>query len=227
MTQPATRGSTSQLPFTAGAIDATLSHTTVSGDTHLIVAVDVEDSNLRTISNVTYNGVAMTLIGSTQVNILADGTHLNQAVYALASPPVGIFNIVATYSAGTPLSTLRAQSFTNSSGVTAGVTSSDSVGGILAPNISVTGLTANDLAIAFIMNGNTSVAGITSSDTALGTSERETIFNLSGCLGAYSASQAQIDFIVATSSGNVMSAFILQGTGGGGGGNPAAAMFIG
>jgi hypothetical protein len=73
----------------------TISHTTGSGaDRLMLVGISFVNDELETVSSVTYNGVALTLVGS-----VASSDDARVEIWRLIAPPSGTYNVVITFSA--------------------------------------------------------------------------------------------------------------------------------
>jgi len=73
----------------------TISHTTASGaDRLMLVGISFVNDELETVSSVTYNGVALTLVGS---EVRSDDGRVE--IWRLIAPPSGTHNVVITFSA--------------------------------------------------------------------------------------------------------------------------------
>jgi len=74
----------------------TLAHTTTGTDRFLIVGIILYSPIARTVTGVTYNGVAMTSIGS--ITAALEGNNQNTSLWYLANPATGANNIIASMS---------------------------------------------------------------------------------------------------------------------------------
>jgi CSLREA domain-containing protein len=77
-----------------GTNSITISHTTSGTDRLMLVGVSINNEDFETVSSVTYNGVALTHVGS--------ATEADDAVveiWRLVNPPTGTHNVVITFSA--------------------------------------------------------------------------------------------------------------------------------
>jgi hypothetical protein len=82
--------------FAANATTLTFAHTVSGSDRVLLVAVQWYSTQaVRSVSSVTYNGTAMTLVSSSQID---NGANRFLALYYLIAPSTGTNNVVITLS---------------------------------------------------------------------------------------------------------------------------------
>jgi hypothetical protein len=74
----------------------TISHTTAGSDRLMLVGISFNNDNFETVSSVSYNGVALSLVGSVSQ---ADDSRVE--IWSLVAPPLGTYDVVITFS--TPL----------------------------------------------------------------------------------------------------------------------------
>ena len=73
----------------------TISHTTGSGTNRLmLVGISFVNDEMETVTSVTYNGVALTWVGTG-----ANGDDARMEIWRLIAPPTGTYNVVITFSA--------------------------------------------------------------------------------------------------------------------------------
>jgi parallel beta-helix repeat protein len=76
----------------------TISHTTSGSNRLMLVGVSINNDNLETVSSITYNGVALSLVGFVD-HQGSGGDDSRVEIWKLVDPPVGTFNLVITFSA--------------------------------------------------------------------------------------------------------------------------------
>jgi len=77
----------------------TISHTTSGSNRLMLVGISINNDNLETVSSITYNGVALSLVGFVD-HQGGGGDDSRVEIWKLVDPAVGTFNIVITFSAG-------------------------------------------------------------------------------------------------------------------------------
>lgn len=135
---------------------ATLSHTVLaSSNTILIVGFGIDDGNPDTFTSVTYNGVAMTNLGTS-----ATLANHRVSIWFLLNPTQGTNNIVATLSATNPPDSLyvSAISFANVAQVTPTATTGTATSTTMSLNLTST--TPNNVLVGFGIHGIDSVTTI-------------------------------------------------------------------
>jgi len=72
----------------------TISHPTAGSDRLMLVGVSLHNYASETVSSITYNGVALTLVGSR-----ANATDARVEIWRLIAPPTGTHDVIITFSA--------------------------------------------------------------------------------------------------------------------------------
>lgn len=219
MTQPTKNGSASQLAWTTtGSTTLTLAHNHAGGN-FLTIDIEAVDGSLRTLSSLTYGGVACTRIAAACGSQAQSGVTNVLECWYIPNPSTGSQNIVATFSAAV-LGSITAQSWNNVNLTTptsaANFVSSAAVtpspGATLSP-------TADDLIKAALISfDSNSTADITMSAGALiGTPTRDAVYSASAAGSAEQVSGNTITYSLTNTSGYALGYYLLQGSGGGGG----------
>lgn len=97
--------------WTTGVSSYSWSHTTAGSDRFLAVSVVTFNSGSRTVSGITYNGVALTKLGN--ITAAQEGNNQNFEIWYLFGPTVGTNSIQVTLSASTSFTMGMALSYTN------------------------------------------------------------------------------------------------------------------
>lgn len=203
--------------LTSGGDDTTITkttHTPAVGTTYLVVAVGWGKNASRSISSVTYGGVAMTLLAGIDDN--TDSPGCGVAFYGLASP-ASSGTIVATFSAGVDGGVLWALDLKDvATSGTVNTSGTSIVAGTGAKSLS---LNTNRKTL---MLGMRCVNRVTSSFTpGTGVTEEYDVQHGAGGVGTYflgsRVSNAAENFsfactVAATANGDAMAAIALSGT---------------
>jgi hypothetical protein len=86
---------------TSGGSGITIPHTTSGTDRLMLVGISINDDNLEIVASVTYNGVALSKVGSID-NSRSSGDDARVEIWRLIAPATGTHDVVITFSA--PLS---------------------------------------------------------------------------------------------------------------------------
>lgn len=96
----------------SGTTTSTHAHTTAVQSNRVLIVTIAQRNNTTGITSVTYNGVAMTQIGSVQVNTTPN-PDLSVAMFYLLAPATGANNVVVTFAAATTNAIVGASTYYN------------------------------------------------------------------------------------------------------------------
>lgn len=127
----------------------TFSHTITGSNTFLAVGTGTYNTAARSVSGVTYNGVACTKANA--ITATLEGVNQDTELWYLDGPATGANNIVVTLSAVTEFAQSIATSYTGktSSGIDANATSQDTSGSTASPACNVTVVASDCWLVSF------------------------------------------------------------------------------
>lgn len=212
MAQPSLNGSPTQSTWASATSSLrTVAHTVPSLTSGaILVEVVWADNNVRTITGVTWNGVALTHIGSTYAETATGSARVGVDQFLLVSPAAASANVVVTCSVATLFCQVNVTNWdnVNQSTPTSGGTTGTSAASNLAPSLSLSP-TSNDLSVGeAVFSFASTVAPV---QTGIGSVQTEGVFILAASSSEYSTG-GTISWTAASNDGVAYSAFVLQGT---------------
>jgi hypothetical protein len=146
------------------ATTITWSHTCTGSELGLLVGVSYRNDVAQTITGVTYNGVAMTSVGT-----IANGGTVAVDIWKLSAPASGAHNVVVTFSANVGRAVTGAVSFTGAHQTTASLTGTfaSATGTSTAPSVAVTSAAGEIVLDTVGINSSTVDATVGAGQTSL------------------------------------------------------------